>query len=135
MARAYNLDFADNIAVREELLGERERETNISCDLNDFSWFDKIDFKPEDGIIFFAAGVFYYFKTEQVKALFAAMAERFSVDDLDELKSWSSQIKQVIRKGYLTGYRPLDKRYGIVLNSVFKHLDKSNRCQIIEISF
>mgnify|MGYP004656897419 FL=1 len=169
LARAYNLDFADNIAVREELLGERECETNISCDLNDFSWFDKIDFKPEDGIIFFAAGVFYYFKTEQVKALFAAMAERFSggklvfdatnkkslksmlktwlkdrkndigvyfsVDDLDELKSWSSQIKQVIRKGYLTGYRPLDKRYGIILNSVFKYLDKSNRCQIIEISF
>ncbi len=76
-ARAYNLDFPDAIAVRNELLGERERETNIACDLNDLSWFDKIDFRPEDGIVFFASGVFYYFKTEQVKTLFAAMAEHF----------------------------------------------------------
>lgn len=55
-ARAYNLDFPDAIAVRNELLGERERETNIACDLNDLSWFDKIDFRPEDGIVFFASG-------------------------------------------------------------------------------
>ena len=147
-ARAYNLDFPDAIAVRNELLGERERETNIACDLNDLSWFDKIDFRPEDGIVFFASGVFYYFKTEQVKTLFAAMAEHFpggklvfdatkkkglknmlktwlkdcddnigvyfSVDELSELKSWSSSFSSVIRKGYLTGYRPLDKRYGFV---------------------
>ena len=36
---------------------------------------DAIDAK--NGAVFFAAGVFYYFKTEDVKALFAAMAERF----------------------------------------------------------
>ena len=39
----------------------------------------------------------------------------FSVDELSELKSWSSSFSSVIRKGYLTGYRPLDKRYGFVL--------------------
>lgn len=59
----------------------------------------------------------------------------FSVDELSELKSWSSSFSSVIRKGYLTGYRPLDKRYGFVLNTVFKHLDKSCMCQIIEIRF
>ena len=65
-AKAYNLDFPEAIEVRNELLGQRERETNIACDLNDLSWFDRIDFNPEDGIVFFASGVFYYFKTEQV---------------------------------------------------------------------
>ena len=75
LCRGYNLDFADVIAVRSELLPAGERETNLSCDLNDFKWMDAID--ASDGAVFFAAGVFYYFKTEDVKALFSAMAERF----------------------------------------------------------
>src|SRR5699024_122596 len=53
------------------------REKNLAADLNDFSWFDAIDTPAEDGAVFFAAGVFYYFRTEQVRALCAAMAERF----------------------------------------------------------
>ena len=36
-----------------------------------------IDTPAEDGAVFFAAGVFYYFRPEQVRALCAAMAERF----------------------------------------------------------
>ena len=36
---------------------------------------DAID--GSNGAVFFAAGVFYYFKTEDVKRLFSAMAERF----------------------------------------------------------
>ena len=36
---------------------------------------DRID--ASEGAVFFAAGVFYYFRTEEVKKLFAAMAERF----------------------------------------------------------
>ena len=75
LCRGYNLDFADVIAVRSELLPAGERETNLACDLNDFSWMDEID--GSLGAVFFAAGVFYYFKTEEIKALFAAMAERF----------------------------------------------------------
>ena len=75
LCRGYNLDLADVIAVRNELLPAGEREQNLACDLNDFAWMDKID--ASDGAVFFAAGVFYYFKTEDVKALFAAMAGRF----------------------------------------------------------
>ena len=157
-------------ATRNELLGDRERETNIACDLNDLSWFEQIDFRPEDGIVFFASGVFYYFKTEDVKRLFSAMAERFpggklvfdatkkkglksmlkvwlkgfemkdisvyfSVDDVAVLKDWSSHIASVQSNGYLEGYRPLDKRFGFITNMVFRHLDKSKMCQIIEIDF
>lgn len=50
---------------------------NIVCDLNDFSWFDKINFNPDKGIVFTAGGLFYYFEKEQVKRLFCAMAEYF----------------------------------------------------------
>lgn len=73
--KIYNLDFPDVIAVRNELLPPGEREENIGCDLNNTDWFDKIN--AADGVVFFAAGVFYYFLTDQVKALVKAMAETF----------------------------------------------------------
>ena len=73
--KIYNLDFPDVIAVRNELLPADEREENIPCDLNNTKWFEKID--ASGGAIFFASGVFYYFLTEQVKALVQAMADIF----------------------------------------------------------
>ena len=73
--KIYNLDFPDVIAVRDELLRAGEREQNIPCDLNDTAWFEKID--ASEGAVFFAAGVFYYFLTEQVRALVGAMARAF----------------------------------------------------------
>lgn len=73
--KIYNLDFESVIAVRNELLPAGEREENIACDLNDTSWFEKID--AAGGVVFFASGVFYYFLKEQVKALVCKMAERF----------------------------------------------------------
>ena len=73
--RIYNLDFPAVIAVRNALLPAGEREENIPCDLNDIGWFEKID--ASEGAVFFAAGVFYYFLTEQVKTLVQAMAEAF----------------------------------------------------------
>ena len=75
LCRGYNLDFADVIAVRSELLPAGERETHLACDLNDFAWMDAID--ASHGAVFLAAGVFYYFKTGDVRKLFSAMAERF----------------------------------------------------------
>ena len=73
--RGYKIDFPDVIKVRNDLLPAGERETNLAFDLNDFSWMDGID--ASDGAIFFAAGVFYYFRTDDVRKLFDAMAERF----------------------------------------------------------
>ena len=73
--RIYNIDFPDVIAVRNELLPVGEREENIACDLTDHAWMEKID--ASGGAVFFAAGVFYYFLTPQVKALVCAMAEAF----------------------------------------------------------
>ena len=73
--KIYNLDFADVINVRNELLPAGEREENVACDINDTSWFEKID--SSGGVVFFASGVFYYFLKEQVKTLVCKMAERF----------------------------------------------------------
>lgn len=169
-AKGYNLDFPDVIRARNALLPSGEREYNVACNLNDISWFDSIDFKPEDGAVFFASGVFYYFKAEAVRRLFTAMAEHFpggklvfdatnakglknmlktwleparmkdvglyfSVEDESELLSWSDRFASVIRKGYMTGYRPLDKRYGAFANGIFRFGDASKLCQVIEISF
>ena len=73
--KVYNLDFPDVIAVRNQMLSPRKREENIPCNLNDTSWFDKID--DSDGAVFFAAGVFYYFLNDEVKTLVQAMAQAF----------------------------------------------------------
>ena len=73
--KIYNLDFPDVITVRNELLPAGEREQNIPCNLNDKAWFSQID--ASDGAVFFASGVFYYFLTEQVKALVQGMASAF----------------------------------------------------------
>lgn len=73
--KVYNLDFPDVIAVRNQMLPPRKRKENIPCNLNDTSWFDKID--DSDGAVFFAAGVFYYFLNDEVKTLVQAMAQAF----------------------------------------------------------
>ncbi len=75
LCRGYNIDLPDVIDIRNEVLPAVEREQNLACDLNDDSWMDRID--ASSGAVFFAAGVFYYFKTEEVRKLFAAMAARF----------------------------------------------------------
>lgn len=74
LCRGYDLDFPDVIAVRDALLPAGAREEHIACDLNDHAWMNRID--ASGGAIFFAAGVFYYFKTEDLKTLFSAMAAR-----------------------------------------------------------
>lgn len=71
----FNIDMPDVIAIRNELLPVEERERNIACDLNDFSWMDEIEIR--EGAVFFAAGVFYYFKAKEVKKLLSEMANRF----------------------------------------------------------
>ncbi len=93
--RIYNLDFPDVIAVRNELLPAGEREENIGCDLNDTSWFDKID--AQGGAVFYAAGVFYYFLTDQVKALVQKMAERFPGGKLVFDAAGKSAVKMMLK--------------------------------------
>lgn len=73
--KGYNIDMPDVIAIRKELLQKNDREKNLAYDLNDYKWMDEID--SDNGVILFATGVFYYFKTEDVKKLFCKMADHF----------------------------------------------------------
>ncbi len=168
--RGYNVDFSDVIDIRNELLPAKNSEKNISSDITDYSWFEKIEYEKEKGIVFFASGVFYYLKKEKVKKLISKLSEvfpggkivfdatnskglkkmlkawlspsemenvglYFSLDDEKEIYKWSENISKVIKKGYLTGYRKLDKRYGFFTNMFLKYIDRKNLAQIIEIEF
>lgn len=71
-----NIDFPDIIEIREKLITKEDREKNIACDLKDYSWMKEID--ASKGVIFFAAGVFHYFKMDEVKALVLELAKRYT---------------------------------------------------------
>ena len=71
-----NIDFPDIIEIRKQLIAEQDREKNIACDLKDYSWMDEID--ASKGVILFAAGVFHYFKIDEVKALVLELAKRYT---------------------------------------------------------
>ena len=73
--RGYNIDFPDVIKIREELLPSQEREQSIGADLNDHTWMEQVD--GTKGAVFFAAGVFYYFRRDDVRKLLDAIAQRF----------------------------------------------------------
>ena len=73
----WNIDLPDVIELRDRLLPAGEREKNLAFDLKDPRWMDAVRTDPEDGAVLFAAGVFYYFTTEDVKSLATGIAKRF----------------------------------------------------------
>ena len=93
--KLYNLDFPDVIAVRDQLLPAGEREKNIPCDLNDTTWFEQID--ASEGVVFFAAGVFYYFLYSQVQTLVQAMAKAFPGGKLVFDAAGKSAVKLMLK--------------------------------------
>ena len=96
--RGYNIDLPDVIRVRNDLLPAGPRETNLAWDLNDPAWMDQID--ASEGAVFFAAGVFYYFRTSEVKELFRNMAERFPGGVL-AIDSCNERGAKMLRKTWL----------------------------------
>ena len=70
-----NVDFPDIISVREQILPAGERERNIASDLKDYAWMNQVD--GTNGVVFFAAGVFHYFKIEAVRDLVLTLADRY----------------------------------------------------------
>jgi O-methyltransferase involved in polyketide biosynthesis len=73
----YNLDLPEAIEFRRTLIPDSERNIAIPISVFDFTWFKKIKFEPEKGILFIAAGVFYFFREYEIKQLFSAMGEQF----------------------------------------------------------
>ena len=72
-----NVDFPDVIRCREKYIPTGDREINVVSDLRDHSWFDRIPFDKDKGVIFLAAGVLHYLEKQDVKVLLQAMGERF----------------------------------------------------------
>lgn len=70
--RIINIDFPDVISIRNQLSVPIEREQNIASDLKDYAWMNQVS--GFDGVIFFAAGVFHYFKRDAVKSLVLELA-------------------------------------------------------------
>ncbi|MGI5173991.1 class I SAM-dependent methyltransferase [Treponema sp. OMZ 840] len=73
--RIINVDFPDVIKIRTQLIPVGEREKNIACDLKDYSWMKEV--AGDNGAVFFAAGVFHYFKREDVKNLVLELSRRY----------------------------------------------------------
>ena len=131
--------------MQGQLLPTGEREENIPCDLNDCSWFEKID--ASDGAVFFAACEFCYFLTEQVKAFpdgrlafdtaaIQDVGSYFSISDAKNELSLQSRNLQISSRGYMLGYQSLD--YPSV-SGFFRFLaklsDRNMKMQIVRPDF
>ncbi|WP_242273087.1 class I SAM-dependent methyltransferase [Bacillus cereus group sp. BfR-BA-01310] len=78
----YNLDLPDAISFRKTLIDDSPRNISIAKSFFNTSWFDDVKYDPKDGILFISAGVFYYFKEEELKKIIVAMAKRFPEGEL-----------------------------------------------------
>lgn len=73
--KLYNIDKKDVIAIRNDVLPPIDREINIAADLHSDSWMDRLD--ASCGIFLFAAGVFMYFREEEVRRLVLRLKASF----------------------------------------------------------
>ena len=71
----FDLDMPDVIEARKLLIPERVRQKYISSSFLDEGWLETL--KPEDNILFIAAGVLYYFEENLVKGFFIKIADIF----------------------------------------------------------
>lgn len=117
LCRIYNVDYCDVISVRNRLLPETDRVKIISSDLNDTHWLEQIDAK--EGCVLFASGVFYYFRTEQIKRLFTEMSKCFRGGTLvfDTCGKFGAKM---LKKTWLKEYKIQDVDAFFYVNSIQK---------------
>lgn len=73
--RWYCVDVPEALAVRDRYLPADPRCAHIAKSALDLTWMDAV---PDDGPVFITAqGLLMYFKPEEVKRLFIAIADRF----------------------------------------------------------
>ena len=77
-----NIDLPSAIDFRNQYITEPSRCKNISKSVFDYSWMEDVEFSPENGIIFFAGGIVYYFKEEEIRKLITTMAEKYPGGEL-----------------------------------------------------
>lgn len=92
----YNLDYPDVLRMRARWVEPSAHEVDLPYSATDLRWMDEVD--GSRGMIAIAAGVFFYFETEGVRAVVTAMAERFPGGRL----AYDSESPAIIRKSEST---------------------------------
>jgi O-methyltransferase involved in polyketide biosynthesis len=99
----YDLDLPDVIDLRRKFIPESERRTYIASSFLEPEWLRQI--KDDDGILFIAAGVFYYFTENEIRAFITHLADTFPGSELlfDACSEYGVKIanKMVIQRGGL----------------------------------
>ena len=71
----YDLDMPDVIELRRKFIKETDRQRTIATSFLEDDWFKEII--VGDNILFIAAGVFYYFKEEEIKGFLKKLLDTF----------------------------------------------------------
>jgi O-methyltransferase involved in polyketide biosynthesis len=77
----YDLDLPDTIELRKKLIPESERNVYIAKSFLDKTWYNDIR-ERRSKIVFISAGVFPYFKKEEIKSLFMDLIKAFPGSDM-----------------------------------------------------
>jgi O-methyltransferase involved in polyketide biosynthesis len=73
--RWFDLDLPEVIALRKQFIPESARCKCLSASFLEKDWRKEI--RPSGKVLFLAAGVFYYFREEEVKGFFRELADEF----------------------------------------------------------
>lgn len=97
----YNLDFPEVLQARDRWIDPHEREVALPYSATDHRWMDHVD--AGRGLIAIAAGVFYYFEVDEVRALVREMGTRFPGGrlcyDAESPKMTAGSEKSIHRNG------------------------------------
>ncbi|MCB0189227.1 MAG: class I SAM-dependent methyltransferase [Caldilineaceae bacterium] len=108
--RWYDLDLPDVIALRRRFIPETARRTLIAASFLDEGWLHTID--VTDNVLFLAAGVFYYFQAEVVKAFVLRLLAAYPGGEL--LFDVSSPIGVRVANKRVIADAGLDERSALV---------------------
>ncbi len=127
----YDLDLPKAIAYRKRFLPESDRNRYIAKSVFDYSWFDTINFKRENGLFCFAGGFFHYFPENIVADLFRAMADKFPGGELFFDMPSKLGIRMVKRRFQSYGIHGVNIHFG--LGNPEKQVHKwSDRLHVLE---
>jgi O-methyltransferase involved in polyketide biosynthesis len=127
----YNLDLPEVIEFRKKFIPDSERNNCLPVSVFDLSWFSNVRFDPADGILFFAAGVFYYFKENELKELFCTMAEHFPKGKLvfdAESKNVMKKSNRMVRK---SGNKGAEMYFSVNKSTIFEKW--SNKIKVQDV--
>ncbi|MBY8999877.1 MAG: class I SAM-dependent methyltransferase [Candidatus Heimdallarchaeota archaeon] len=73
----YDIDLPEAIGLKRKFVDETPNYIFIEKSVMDFTWFSKIDYTKDRGIIFLAGGLFMYFRKSEIIILLKKLAEIF----------------------------------------------------------